>query len=369
MKKISIISFFYVLIGIFFTASSIVMANVSITEATGGTSISGALAQNGVTPGWTTLGDIVIDENSNGDLHMVWYQSRTLILTAPSNWNFHSGFGSLSTNSADISSSSITVTSTTITVSLTGDFFNSTNEDDQLTISGIQVQAIDGSITSTVNILRTSGNPGDLTIDGVTNNSTNFGSLSSDGILPVELTSFTGSVSNNIVTLKWATATEVNNYGFDVERRVSNTENWQKIGFVAGNGNSNSQKDYSYVDKNLAGGSTFTYRLKQMDNDGAFTYSDAVEVTLVPDKFELYQNYPNPFNPTTNIKFSLPEASRVVINIYNMLGEKVMELANGEFDSGYQEVNLNATGLSSGMYVYSLETQNFKAVKKMVLMK
>lgn len=194
-----------------------------------------------------------------------------------------------------------------------------------------------------------------------------------DNPLPVELNSFNAKVSGSNVELLWKTATEVNNHGFEVERKANDNESatWEKVGFVNGSGNSNSPKDYSFTDKSITGGSKFVYRLKQIDNDGTFTYSSNVEVEVVPDKFELFQNYPNPFNPSTTIKFSLPEDSRIVINIYNILGEKVTQLINADYKAGYYKVQLNSTdfNLASGIYFYTIESKNFKSVKKMVLMK
>jgi hypothetical protein len=194
-------------------------------------------------------------------------------------------------------------------------------------------------------------------------------------LLPVELTSFTvNSLEGTKAKLQWETASEVNNYGFEIERSQTSdikSQYWQKIGFVQGNGNSNSPKSYSFTDNNLIGGSKFSYRLKQIDNDGRFEYSDAVEVEVVPDKYELYQNYPNPFNPTTNIKFALVKDSRVKINIYDLLGAKVAELVNKDFTAGFHQIEFNASreGLASGIYLYSIETKDFKSVKKMVMMK
>ena len=195
--------------------------------------------------------------------------------------------------------------------------------------------------------------------------------------LPVELSSFTVSVKQNVVNLNWQTKTEVNNYGFEVER-LQNYKNaklqdsdlkWEKIGFVTGNGNSNSPKDYSFIDKNLTGGSKFTYRLKQIDNDGTYSYSSEVEVEVIPDRYELYQNYPNPFNPVTNIKFSLPEAARVKIDIFNIIGEKVRTLIEQNMEAGFHNITFNAENLSSGTYIYRLQTENFTQIKKMLLLK
>ncbi|MCF8241182.1 MAG: hypothetical protein K9J16_07330, partial [Melioribacteraceae bacterium] len=128
--------------------------------------------------------------------------------------------------------------------------------------------------------------------------------------LPVELTSFTAYASANQVNLKWATATEVNNYGFEVERAVESPASsktdyagtgWEKIGFVEGAGNSNSPVEYNYIDKSVSNAGTYLYRLKQVDLDGAFEYSDEIEVTFAaPNKYQLEQNYPNPFNPVTS---------------------------------------------------------------------
>lgn len=190
--------------------------------------------------------------------------------------------------------------------------------------------------------------------------------------LPVEMTSFTAKESGDQIELNWETKTEVNNYGFEVERCTpenNEQKTWQKIGFVQGNGNSNSPKRYKFTDNNPTGGSKFVYRLKQIDTDGAYEYSDEVEVELLPTKYELFQNYPNPFNPVTNIKFSLPEQTQLKINLYNMLGELVATIAQGTYVSGYHLVTLNASNLPSGTYIYRLESNEFVQVKKLLLLK
>jgi len=193
-----------------------------------------------------------------------------------------------------------------------------------------------------------------------------------DNPLPVELSSFTASSNQSAVNLKWQTATEVNNYGFEIERASSSTmplQVWEKVGFVNGNGNSNSPKTYSFSDNNPSGGSKFLYRLKQIDNDGQFEYSDAIEVEIVPKEFVLYQNYPNPFNPVTTIRYQLPKESKVVIKIYNILGAEVMELINEQKEPGIYEADFNAASLSSGTYIYKISADNFVQTKKMILLK
>ena len=190
--------------------------------------------------------------------------------------------------------------------------------------------------------------------------------------LPVELTSFTAKQSVSSVELRWATATEVSNFGFDVERASlvtqNNQTNWEKIGFIKGHGNSNSPNNYSFIDsKPLSGKSQ--YRLKQIDKDGAFKYSNAVEVAAVILKYDLAQNYPNPYNPTTLITYSIPASSNVIVTVYNILGELIKTLVNENQEAGIYKVNLDAKGLGNGIYFYKIQAGNFAATKKMLLLK
>jgi plastocyanin len=187
-------------------------------------------------------------------------------------------------------------------------------------------------------------------------------------IIPVELTSFAASVNGTSVNLNWSTATELNNSGFEIERK-SSSSSWTKIGFVAGHGTTSEAKHYSYSENNLGTGN-YSYRLKQVDFDGTFEYSNAVEVEIVtPNNFELSQNYPNPFNPTTSIKFNIPEAGNVKLAVYNLLGQEVKTLVNGFRNAGVYTVNFDASNLSSGIYLYKIEMNNFTQTRKMTLLK
>ena len=199
-------------------------------------------------------------------------------------------------------------------------------------------------------------------------------------VVPVELVSFSAlSAANKKVELKWATATEVNNAGFEIERSldlpaVGNLQ-WTKIGYVKGNGTTTERKSYLYTDENVSYGKYY-YRLKQIDFDGSFKYSSIVNINISsPASFKLNQNYPNPFNPVTVIGFSIPYRSNVKLSVYNLLGQLVVKLIDGEKDAGSYDIKFNAGNLTSGIYLYSLEATgidgkaNFKTIKKMILLK
>jgi hypothetical protein len=186
--------------------------------------------------------------------------------------------------------------------------------------------------------------------------------------LPVELSAFSATAIGSVVILNWNTATETNNYGFEVERSSVKSE-WENIGFVNGNGNSNSPKSYSFVDDKVSS-EKYSYRLKQIDNDGQFEYSKTVEVDLNGvKKFELSQNYPNPFNPTTTIRFNLPEAGNVKLTLFNILGQEIKAILNEYKESGVHTVNFDASELNSGMYIYKIEAGSFTQIRKMTLVK
>jgi len=199
--------------------------------------------------------------------------------------------------------------------------------------------------------------------------------------LPVELSSFTAVNVNGEVVLKWQTATETNNMGFEIERcKMSNKKSqkeWGRIGFVEGKGTTTETQSYSYTDK-LTNNGKFIYRLKQIDYDGTFAYSSEVEVEVnAPNVFALEQNYPNPFNPSTKIKYSLPgndgsetnSSQLVTLLIYDILGNEVATLVNEEQTAGSYEIEFNASDYPSGIYFYQLNAGEFVATKKMILLK
>ncbi len=199
------------------------------------------------------------------------------------------------------------------------------------------------------------------------------GRRNADGTpLPVELSSFNAISLNNVVELKWETQTEINDYGFSIEKsdsKLNNTYNFHEIGFVNGNGNSNIIHDYKFIDSNIKAGKYF-YRLKQIDNDGNFKYSKIITIDLSNHfSFNLSQNYPNPFNPTTNIKYQIAKPEKVILRIYDILGREVATLVNEKKQAGIYSVNFNSKNLSSGVYFYQLKAGDFNKVKKMLLLK
>jgi Secretion system C-terminal sorting domain len=186
--------------------------------------------------------------------------------------------------------------------------------------------------------------------------------------LPVELSLFSGVIIDYKVYLKWRTETEVNDYGFEIQRSTDKVS-WNKIGFVLGNGNSNSPKNYSFTDNSTLNGIIF-YRLKQIDVDGKFEYSKIIEINYtVSPNASLSQNYPNPFNPVSTIEYSVPAYGFVSLKVYDVLGRLVTTLVNEKQDVGQYSVKFNGTGLASGIYFYVLKTNKFVLSKKMILLK
>jgi len=192
---------------------------------------------------------------------------------------------------------------------------------------------------------------------------------SDESVLPIELASFTFFVNENNANLNWQTNREYNNSGFEIERSGV-YEQWHKIAYLQGSGNTNSPVEYSFEDKNVSPGK-YKYRLKQIDFNGNFEYFDLQgEVTIgIPEKFELSQNYPNPFNPVTILEFEIPELGLVSLKVYDILGKEVKSLVNEFKQPGYYKVQFDGNSFSSGVYFYELRSGEFVTRKRMVLLK
>ncbi len=194
-----------------------------------------------------------------------------------------------------------------------------------------------------------------------------------EDVLPIELQSFTSSVSENDVSLSWVVNSQTNNSGFEIERsiiHVSNSPGWIKVGYVSGNGTSTIVQQFSFDDKKLSTGK-YKYRLKQIDFNGSFNYyelQNEVEIG-VPGKFELSQNYPNPFNPKTTIDFNIPSDMKVTLKIFDVSGREIISPVNEFKTAGYYSINFDGSNLSSGIYFYTLKAGSFSITKKFVILK
>ncbi|HSP88216.1 MAG TPA: zinc-dependent metalloprotease family protein [Ignavibacteriaceae bacterium] len=190
--------------------------------------------------------------------------------------------------------------------------------------------------------------------------------------VPVELATFNCYINSNTVTLNWITASEINNNGFDIQRSKlveDNQNEWQSIGFVNGNGTTTESNFYTYSDEGLQPGN-YLYRLKIIDNDGSFEFSNEINITVdAPITYALSQNYPNPFNPTTLIQYQLPEKGFVTLKVYDAIGVEVETLVSEVKEAGIHEISFDATSLTTGVYFYTLSSGNFVKSNKMILLK
>ena len=203
-------------------------------------------------------------------------------------------------------------------------------------------------------------------------------------VIPVELDAFSAAVAGTSVRINWSTSTETNNKGFEIQRSLeelpasgtgrSSRSKWESRGFVGGNGTTTSEHSYSYRDKNLTPGNYY-YRLKQIDFDGSYEFSQEVEVRVsAPKEFSLEQNYPNPFNPATTIKYTIPsfrdgEKIPVTLKVYDMLGKEIKVLVNTAQSPGEYIIRFDGKNFASGIYLYSLRYGDYSAVRKMILLK
>ncbi len=203
----------------------------------------------------------------------------------------------------------------------------------------------------------------------IVNGSFSGGGTICSGPLPVSLLSFNAYILKNNVSLNWQTSAELNNSGFDVERKKEAGQ-WQKIAFVTGGGTTNEPRSYNYADNKLQSGS-YNYRLKQIDYNGSHEYFDLTSDVIVelPKNFTIGQNYPNPSNPRSKIDYEIPIHGLVTLRIYNLIGQEVITLVNETKEAGYYTAEFDGSNLSSGVYFYMLNSSDLTQVKKLILIK
>ena len=206
-----------------------------------------------------------------------------------------------------------------------------------------------------------------------------FGSQTGDNSLPVELVSFEAITDVGNVTLKWETASELNNMGFNVYRALSGKEEeWVTVNneLIPGQGTYPNETQYSFTDNGVESGRTYLYKLESVSLTGVRVEEKVIEVAVpFPDQYALFNNYPNPFNPKTTIRFQLPETQQVKVVIYDIRGSVVKTLVNNDvYNAGDHRVVWDATDergnrVASGMYIYSFQAGKFNKIGKMILLK
>ncbi len=194
---------------------------------------------------------------------------------------------------------------------------------------------------------------------------------------PVELLGFTGSVKAAGIELLWETASETNNSGFEVQRKLTNEQEWNQVAFVGGAGTAVTNKYYSFLDKKVKTGETYSYRLRQIDNDGTVSCSSSNTITITYDligNLELFQNTPNPFNSETTLSYYLPIDTDIKLDIIDIYGKVVKVLANGTVKAGKTIVNWDGRDsegslVPSGTYIYRILAGKESKTQKMTIVR
>lgn len=208
---------------------------------------------------------------------------------------------------------------------------------------------------------------------------TRWGKIEPTSALPIQLASFSAlPINQSAVMLEWTTISEINNYGFQMQRRQNLVHEFQTLpnSFIPGHGTTNEPQHYSFVDSSVQVG-TWQYRLKQIDLDGTVHYTEAIQINIltsvnagnIPAEFSLEQNYPNPFNPSTVIRYALPKDVHIRLSLFNILGQRVQVLVDEAQQTGYHEATFNASSLGSGIYLYRIEAGSYVNTKKLVLLR
>ncbi len=200
-----------------------------------------------------------------------------------------------------------------------------------------------------------------------------------DNLIPVELNSFGAQFNDGAVTLTWSTATETENLGFHIHRSMAREANYVQVTneMILGAGNSAEAHSYSYIDKGVKAGNTYYYKLQDVNFNGNAAFHGPISVTVEavePTNYELAQCYPNPFNPETAIRFSVKQAGKISLKIYNLQGEVIRTLVDGEKSAGSYSIMWNGTNdqgirVTSGTYLYTLKVNGFEETKKLTVMK
>jgi len=353
-------------------APCVVTGDVGGTSVTGDGTVNGTIYENDVTV-TTALGDLaaaITDASGRSTDSSLAVELGGLTLgrgvyAGPGTFGI-TGTLTLTGTATDVfifKTTSTLITGTACVVELTGGAV-ATNVFWQVGSSATIDGDFKGIILASTAITQNTG-----TIDGRALARDGGVTVSGTSVLPVQLTAFTATANQMNAVLHWSTATELNNYGFEIERRQNGP--WANVGFVPGAGTSSAPREYSYTDNDLAPG-RYMYRIKQVDMDGMFSYYGAaeVEIGLAEKKFELGSNYPNPFNPSTTIRFTLANDGATLLRVYNMLGQSVMTLFDGNAEAGKMyQVTFDASGLPSGFYVAHLQFGNNQMIRKMLLMR
>ena len=199
--------------------------------------------------------------------------------------------------------------------------------------------------------------------------------------LPVELSAFSAVAEQGQVLLQWATESEQGSLGFNLYRADALAGPFEKINpaLIKSAGNSTTHREYQFRDdQNLEAQKTYYYKLQDVDLNGGNRMTEAITVFVdrvqTPESFYMNQNYPNPFNPFTNIKYGLPEATQVRIDIYNLRGELVAVLQDGMQQAGnflltWNGRNLNEQLVPSGVYIYRIKAGSYTDTRKMIFTK
>ena len=198
-----------------------------------------------------------------------------------------------------------------------------------------------------------------------------------DSSLPVELSLFTASPGNGIITLKWLTESEIENLGFNIYRSTNENGEFVMLNaeLIAGAGSSSEKHEYSYVDQDVKNGITYWYKLEDIDYNGKTELHGPISATVLgPKEFCLHSNYPNPFNPVTTISYDLLEDVYVELSVYNVRGEKVTTLFKGNQYAGSYKLDWDGTDktgkiVSSGIYFINITSDSYCKTNKMVFIR